>query len=424
MARLGGCIACARDQTLQVAAFVLSALSSACMLYRWSTLDKEGRKRVWGLYGWFCGLMCAGSCCGAVAWVAWMQYLVLYFADDTASFALTGLAVTFKQTCLQLSQTYLISLKECHACNRLLQLHGPRQVFECKLDLLNSALLGSDLTVADAFAQQSSAYYYLSVYPVPYALEFFCLSVAKLLVLHRILHVALPRAVVDSQRSVAAGRLLVCSVIAVNLVSVSGSVGEAVYWKRVSNGISNANEVNDGIGNTLFANWMSAVKFASICQFCEVAMLLLIITVFLVLGALCARRMRVALRSMSNDASDQLRAEFMSVRRQILVTVCFVFTTFVLRAVSSTMFAAVNSLANDPQCSYCESSCNVAALAQTWYVLTPEFQLSIIFVSSPFTMLITLWGMTTSRALQLMRGRSGDIIPLADSPCFAAGGHT
>ena len=125
MARLGGCF----DQTLQVAAFVMAALSSACMLYRWSTLDKEGRKRVWGLYGWFCGLMCAGSCCGAVAWAAWMQYLVLFFADDTASFALTGLDVTFNnqnQNCKQLSHSYNISLHECRACNRLLK----TQVFE------------------------------------------------------------------------------------------------------------------------------------------------------------------------------------------------------------------------------------------------------------------------------------------------------
>ncbi len=204
------------------------------------------------------------------------------------------------------------------------------------------------------------------------------------------------------QRWVAAGRLLVGSVIAVNLVSVSVSVGEAVFWKRVSDGYKNPNEVNNGIGNI-----MSAVKFASICQFCEVAMLLLIIAVFLVLGALCARRMRVAMRSMSNDASDQLRAEFTSVRRQILVTVCFGFTTFVLKAVSSTMFAVVNALSNDQQCSYCDSGCNVAALAQTWFILTPEFQLSIIFLSLPVTMLITLWGKTTQRALRLMHGPAG-----------------
>jgi hypothetical protein len=34
---------------------------------------------------------------------------------------------------------------------------------------------------------------------------------------------------------------------------------------------------------------------------------------------------------------------------------------------------------------------------------TPEFQLTVVLISSPLTLLVALWGMTTGVILQLMR---------------------
>ena len=56
------------------------------MLYLWWRMDEEGRRRVWSLYGWFCGLMVCGSCFGAVTWAARMMDRVNRFnANDAIS---------------------------------------------------------------------------------------------------------------------------------------------------------------------------------------------------------------------------------------------------------------------------------------------------------------------------------------------------
>lgn len=46
------------------------------MLYRWWNLGDDDRQIVWRLYGWYSGLMMCGSCVGAVTWAAWMMFLV------------------------------------------------------------------------------------------------------------------------------------------------------------------------------------------------------------------------------------------------------------------------------------------------------------------------------------------------------------
>ena len=56
------------------------------MLYLWWRMDEEGRRRVWSLYGRFCGLMVCGSCLGAVTWAArMMDRVYLFNSQDAAS---------------------------------------------------------------------------------------------------------------------------------------------------------------------------------------------------------------------------------------------------------------------------------------------------------------------------------------------------
>jgi hypothetical protein len=96
------------------------------MFLQWRQMKEEHRLRVWVLYGWFSGLMCVGSVFGAVAWGAWMQNLVAFFKAAAPGTAPAQSQLLYAQT-----------------------------------------------------------QYFAAAFYVTYAIEFLCLSVAKLLVLHR-----------------------------------------------------------------------------------------------------------------------------------------------------------------------------------------------------------------------------------------------
>ena len=156
-----------------------------------------------------------------------------------------------------------------------------------------------------------------------------------------------------------------------------------------------------------------------------------IVASFVVVGTLCASRMQSALDHMDHDAgaasTQQLRHEFLKVRQQIFGTVIAVFLTFVLRALYQTMFGLESAL-RDPYSVFgscggyyaglCDSACfNVFSLMNQWDAFTPEFRPLVILISSPLTMLLTLWAMTTERALQLLLGRqrlATDLVTLTE----------
>ena len=125
-------------------------------------MDGEGRRRLWRLYGWFSGLMCVGSVFGAVTWAFYMQALV---ANFTANFT-PGLS-------------------------------------PAPVQLLN------------AQGQYWSAAFY-----VPYAIEFLCLSVAKLLVLHRMADFAVPKSDGLSRRLAVGGRVVMAAVVLGNVAGL------------------------------------------------------------------------------------------------------------------------------------------------------------------------------------------------------------
>ena len=99
-------------------------------------------------------------------------------------------------------------------------------------------------------------------------------------------------------------------------------------------------------------------------------------------------------------------------------TAAFVFVTFLLRAVFSTMNALANALqtqvstcsnAFDPACT------NVWEVILIWLQFTPEFQLIVVPISSPLALLVALWGMTDKRELQHMRSSRGQTVRLLSS---------
>ena len=108
--------------------------------------------------------------------------------------------------------------------------------------------------------------------------------------------------------------------------------------------------------------------------------------------------------------------------RQIVGTAAFVFVTFLLRAVYSTMFALANELqnngnaANCPGSNLCDASCyNVYSHMQLWLLYTPEFQLTVVLISSPLAMIVALWGMTSDRTLQRMQSNRRQMVTTRDA---------
>ena len=101
----------------------------------------------------------------------------------------------------------------------------------------------------------------------------------------------------------------------------------------------------------------------------------------------------------------------------MLGTTAFVFVTFLLRSVLSTFQAVALQLrdldrdcpsSNSEKSIYCNSCRNVYAHMTGWILYTPAFQTTIVLISSPFTLLVALWSMTSNATLQLMKS-SGQV---------------
>ncbi len=149
-------------------------------------------------------------------------------------------------------------------------------------------------------------------------------------------------------------------------------------------------------------------------SFCEVAVLLLIVAAFFVAGVACACIIRS--RLLAVDRASASAAAGRELRRQIMVvTTVAVFVAFVVRSVQSTMLAVARQL-QDVATRYpgvtvfCDASCfNVFTHITQWAVYTPEFQVTIVLVSSPLTLLVALWGMTSRTMLNAMKSKEQEL---------------
>ena len=319
-------------------------------------MDGQRQRRVWRLYGWFSGLMLCGSMFGAVAWGANMQNLVLNINTQS----------------------------------------NP------------SSFLTPD---AEALSYLAQIRRWIAAYSVAYALEFLCLSVAKLIVLDRMTDFAADGM---SRRWFVGVRVVLAAVVAGNVAGLGCSVAAAVYFERTAEFYSAASAAiaanNTADYKSFFSLGMQQSQLAAstraLQSFCELAVLLVIIVAFSVVGAACARRISSALL----DMNDAFAAAGRQLRLQIVGTAASVFVTFLLRAVFSTWYALAFELENSadilscPRQNPCDAPCvNVYRLMQLWFIYTPEFQLTVVLISSPLALLVALWGMTSERTLQLMQ---------------------
>jgi len=339
----------------QVAAYCVSALASGTMFLRWLRMDGQGRQWVWWLYGWFSGLLLCGCCCAAVAWGAMMQVLVFNFNLNNPSYFST----------LMTSQYYSLVVQQQH---------------------------------------------WNTVFVITYAIAFLLLSVAKLMALDQMMNFAVSKSRDLPRQWVIGGRVVMTGVVVGNVVGLGGSIAAAVYLEQSAGFLSaasaayaaNNTAAGNNFGNIGDQQGQLAGSTLAVQLFCEVAVLLLIIVAFAVTGAACVRRFTSA---QLDDTADGRQ-----LWRQIVGTAGFVFLTFLLRAVYSTMSAVINELQNTgaicPSGNPCAASCyNVYSLMQTWLAFTPEFQLSVELISSPLTLLVALWGMTSKHTRRLMQSR-------------------
>jgi hypothetical protein len=253
-----------------------------------------------------------------------------------------------------------------------------------------------------------------AVFTVTYAIEFLCLSAAKVMVLDRMRDFAAPRGDGMRRRWVVGGRVVMAGVVLGNAVGLAANVAAAVHFDRAaaansaSSSFFAANNVQGGREHSTIAQReiQLAGPILSVQSFCEVAVLLLIVAAFVAAGVLCARRVKSVLLSV--DAASAPAAAGRTLQLQIVGTAAFVFVTFLVRSVYSTMFAVATQLQDvSARCPGWTSPCgtcnNVFTHMQQWMVNTPEFQLTIVLISSPLTLLVALWGMTSRVILHLMK---------------------
>jgi hypothetical protein len=276
----------------------------------------------------------------------------------------------------------------------------------------------NDASFQGDFAQQFSlgaiSYRWGVVFVLSYAIEFLCLSAAKLMVLDRMSVFAAGR---DSgKRWAAGGRMVMAVVVLGNAVGLAANVASAVHVLQAAEAASTASvlyaannsQVADEYNSSSKEQAQLASSISAVQSFCEVAVLLLIVAAFIVAGVFCARL--VSSRLLAVDASSAPAAAGRVLRRQVVVTTVFVFVAFVIRSSFSIMRAVAAQLQDRGKICpgvLCDASCyNMFAHMQRWMGYTPEFQVTIVLVSSPLTLLVALWGMTSRQTLHAMKSRN------------------
>jgi hypothetical protein len=349
---------------VQIAVYCVSTVAGGRMLYLWWRMDEEGRRRVWSLYGWFCGLMVCGSCFGAVTWAARMTNLEYFFNGEDA-----------------------IS----------------------RGDPVQGTLLAA------------LGYKWAAVFFVMYAIDFLCLSAARLMVLDRMSDFAAGQDEVARKRWAAGGRMVMAVVVLGNAVGLVANIAAAVQFQRAAETASTASALFAANSTQLAMQSLSlsltelqlAISIVAVQLFCEVAVLLLIVTAFVVTGVACARVVSSKLRAV--DAASAPAATGRELRWQMVVTTVVVFVAFVIRSVQSTMNAVARQLQDRAnQCpgvtDRCDPTCNnVFTHIFQWILFTPEFQVMVVLVSSPLTLLVALWGMTSRHILQAMKPKEQEV---------------
>ena len=350
------------------------------MFVRWIRLSEEARNSIWKPYGWFSGLMCCDSCFGALHSAFWTQFLIFY---------------------IQTGNYYQLGLRE--------QEDRMQAAVSC-------AAPPSHLQRKKTLLIRAQALRWVSAYLCTYPVTFCCLVVSKLLALDRMRLFAR----FQDEFWTKAGRILLIIVVVCNVVGGVGNLVAVAYYVESSDVYIKAASTNS-----------SAVRFqarelrtkgtiaAAVHLFCELIVLLLVISCFLVAGIASNRRIQSSMTSLralassgTSSDSEAFRRSMetgVRLRRQTVATVAAIFVSFLLRVIYNVMFAVANTLNNSSiQCNNftdrCSTCYNNYTFMQIWMLYTPEFNYGIMFVAQNVALLVALWGMTSGKALSVLRG--------------------
>ena len=346
------------------------------MYVKWWLLDEDQKRHVWALYGRFTLLSFISCCAGAIAWGARMQE-VLFIV--------------------------------------------PAQISESSVN--------RQLPPSELLSMYMQGFRWAAIYLVAYAIDFFCSSIAKLLVLSRMRDFVVPSTVTAQRRWTVSSRIVTALVILGNTAGLISNIAAAAYREQLANiygdasaaFAANSTVLGFNLVNSLEAKFSEGTNAASYQELLEVIVLLIIVAAFIAVGGMGARLLNSALRHLKNAEDSNImagtagtQAKNLAVaasvagrqlRRKILATCLVAFVTFLLRAVFSIIYASANKLQNT-NCSIYGTACapcwNEYAYMQFFILFTPEFQQTIILLSTPLSLLVALWGMTDVRALELM----------------------
>ena len=394
----------------QIASFAAAAVFSSVWFFRWLRLraqHKELLNKVWRHFGWYSGLVFAGSVFGAVAWSANIPANALYY--DARDPARLNVATARRET---------LGLLSDHST-------------------------------------------WIATFQVSYGFEVMCLSFAQLMILGRLIkHAksAQPRDKnVKYKRDYRAVYVKVLNCIAA-AVAVCGLVGMAAsaagsYYKTESGKLAaRAADACSSSGaytpaaiilalNSSALN-KKADQVISVQNTSEMVAMLLIVATYLVVVPICMialRRTGVFLHSTRNrfaaanaparllqavdadatsSSATSSSAESLSRAQQVvnltlqatvaqqrrLTAVCVVvFLTFLPRAIFDVIQAIGNQETTlNPKCAVCDTCQSVYLLINIWLRYTSEFRAIAVALSSPLPLSVSLWFMMSEQERELL----------------------
>lgn len=219
-----------------------------------------------------------------------------------------------------------------------------------------------------------------------------------------------------------AGRILLIIVVLCNVVGGVGNLAAVAYYVESSDvyiKAASTNSSDDRFQARELRNKGTTAVAAHLV--CELIVLLIVISCFLVAGIASTRRIQASMTSLRALASSEVSSDVSSeafrrsmetgvrLRRQTVATVAAIFVSFLLRVIYNVMFAVANTLNNSSiQCNNftdrCSTCYNNYTFMQIWMLYTPEFNYGIMFVAQNVALLVALWGMTSGKALSVLRG--------------------
>ncbi len=359
----------------QIVAYCACALASSFVIYVLRQMKDEDRRYVWRLYGWFNWLMLCGSCFGAVTWSTRIKFLEFIFKTHDIINSYESSGETYPNASIALKHSF-----------------------------------------------EARAFEWRAAFSVTYPIEFMFLSAAKLMVLDRMLDFAAPQEHVMRDKLMISARMVMSAVILGNVFGIVANAVAAAYYTRAADA-ADASSAQYYDGNTTQGaayylkfqqQLQQAILIGSYQAFAEVAVLLLIVAAFVVCGVLCAHR--VSSRVLGAESTSVLATAGRRLWLQIVGTSAFVFVAFLLRSAFSVMHAVAQwrqDLDNPNNCTdsrRCDPQCfNSYTQMTIWMLFTPQFQMTIVFISSPLALLVALWGMTSKRTIRLIKSSRRDL---------------